>query len=108
MSGPKLGRKPKDQQLLQAQHEQEYADEDINQVEERFGVGKRRYGLDKIMAKLSTTSETVISMIFLVVNLDRIVHFLCQLFVVWVTSLLSRVRSQIYTMQIKSIPWYFS
>ena len=81
LSGPKLGRHPKDQEKLQAQKEQEYADEGVrNQVEGRFGVAKRRYGLDKVMTKLSGTSETVIALIFLVMNLDMIVHFLLRMF----------------------------
>lgn len=79
LSGPKLGRRIQDKEKLQAQKEQEYADEGVrNQVEGRFGVAKRRYGLDKIMTKLKGTSETVIAMIFLVMNLDMIVHFLFQ------------------------------
>ena len=39
-------------------------------------MGKRRYGLDKIMTKLLGTSETVIALIFMVMNLDIIIHFL--------------------------------
>jgi len=35
-------------------------------VEGRFGVGKRRYRLDKIMTKLIETSQRVIALIFMV------------------------------------------
>ena len=77
LSGPKLGRPCNSRKVLTEQRKQEYADSGIrNAVEGRFGVGKRRYSLDKIMAKLSNTSESAIAMIFLVMNLDVIIHFL--------------------------------
>jgi hypothetical protein len=41
-----------------------------NGIESPFGIGKRRYGLARIMAKLCCTSETVIAMQFLIMNLD--------------------------------------
>ena len=41
-------------------------------VEGKFGQGKRRFSLDRIMAKLPDTSEAVISMIILVMNLEKI------------------------------------
>jgi len=40
-------------------------------VEGKFGQGKRKYGLDLIMAKLRGTSETWIAMIILVMNLEK-------------------------------------
>jgi IS5 family transposase len=81
LSGPKLGRPSKDEEKIMKQKAQEYADEGArNIVEGRFGIGKRRYGLDKIMAKLKGTSETVIALIFMVMNLDAVVHFLVSFF----------------------------
>jgi transposase, IS5 family len=77
LSGPKLGRPSSNQEKLKALKIQEYADEGIrNTVEGRFGVGKRRYGLDKIMTKLKGTSETVIALVFMVMNMDTLIHFL--------------------------------
>ena len=77
LSGPKLGRPTKDEEKLIEQRQQEYVDNGVrNAVEGRFGVGKRRYSLDKIMTKLIGTSETVIALIFMVMNLDVIIHFL--------------------------------
>ena len=77
LSGPKLGRPTKDIKKRTEQKIQEYADEGArNIVEGRFGIGKRRYGLDKIMTKLKATSETVIALIFMVMNLDGVTHFL--------------------------------
>lgn len=40
-------------------------------VEGKFGQGKRRFGLNRIMTKLAITSETVISMIIFIMNLEK-------------------------------------
>ncbi len=42
-----------------------------NAVEGEFGVGKRKYGLSLIMIKLPNTSETVISLNFFLLNLEK-------------------------------------
>jgi IS5 family transposase len=42
-----------------------------NEIEGGFGVGKRRYGLARIMARLKETAESVIMLQFLAINLDR-------------------------------------
>jgi hypothetical protein len=74
LSGPKLGRKSADYEKLKAEKAQIRAYEGVRSaVEGRFGVGKRRYTLDRIMAKLENTSATVIALIFLVMNLDQLV-----------------------------------
>jgi len=49
-----------------------------NAVEGKFGEGKRKYGLARIFAKLKETSERMIAMQFLVMNLE---HRLRVLFV---------------------------
>ena len=51
---------------------QEYKDSGIrNAVEGKFGTAKIAYGLDRINAKLKETSETVINLAFLVMNLAK-------------------------------------
>jgi len=45
-------------------------------IEGKFGQGKRRFTLARIMAKLAETSEAVISISFIVMNLERILSFL--------------------------------
>ncbi len=45
-------------------------------MEGGFGVGKRRYSLDRIMARLKETAESVISLQFLVMNLEHRLRFL--------------------------------
>ena len=42
-----------------------------NAVEGKFGEGKRKYGLDRIHARLKETAECVIAMQFLVMNLEH-------------------------------------
>ena len=69
MSGPPLGRPPK--HVLAEEKKQAVADEAIrNCVEGKFGQGKRRFGLGRIMAKLASTSATQIALSFLVMNLE--------------------------------------
>jgi len=69
LSGPPLGRRP--QNVSADEKKQTIADEAIrNSVEGKFGQGKRRFGLGRIMAKLASTSAAQISLSFLVMNLE--------------------------------------
>lgn len=82
LSGPKLGRPSKIPD--KAYKRQEYEDaRQRNAVEGKFGEGKRSYGLDRIMAKLKNTSESVISMQFIVMNLERKLRLLISHFTGW-------------------------
>ncbi len=82
MSGKPLGRPKKNitkEEKLEARENEKIR----NRVEGKFGEGKRRYGLNKIMTKLPCTSMTVISLKFLVMNLSYLCRqvlliFLCQ------------------------------
>jgi hypothetical protein len=50
---------------------QAWEDERIrNSIEGKFGQGKRRFGLNRVMPKLDNTSETAIAITFLVINLS--------------------------------------
>jgi hypothetical protein len=42
------------------------------EIEGKFRQGKRRFGLGRVMAKLMATLEVVISLTFLVMNLEKI------------------------------------
>jgi len=79
LSGPRLGRPPKetDSEVLR----QERRDvSNRNAIEGKFGEGKTGYGLDRIMARLKDSSETVIAMSFFCMNLCRRLRFiLCYL-----------------------------
>jgi transposase, IS5 family len=74
LSGPRLGRPGPS---AQADRKIARADNAArNGIESPFGVGKRRYGLGRIMAKLRCTAESVIAMQFLLLNLDCRIRFL--------------------------------
>ena len=70
LSGPKLGRPTKviDPELLK----QQLADNSVrNAIEGKFGQCKRRLGLGRVMARRKDSSETVIAITILTVNLIR-------------------------------------
>jgi hypothetical protein len=69
LSGPRLGRPLKNNEV---DKKQERMDSGMrNAIEGSFGTGKRRYGLNRIMARCRETSETSISLIVLVMNLEK-------------------------------------
>lgn len=79
MSGPPLGRPPA--QVSQQKKKQAKDDERIrNEIEGKFGQGKRRFSLNRVMAKLDKTSETAIAMTFLVMNLSRLLRQILSIF----------------------------
>lgn len=76
ISGPSLGRPMKKTQenaanLRNVRRQQRQDEIDRIPIEGKFGQGKRRFGLGRIMAKLSQTSETVMGIIFIVMNLEK-------------------------------------
>jgi len=72
LSGPPLGRPPADKEKRLEQQSKAHQDE-LNRIpiEGKFGQGKRRFSLSKIMCKLARTSETAIFIAFLVMNLEK-------------------------------------
>ena len=73
LSGPRLGRK--NENILIQEAKQIYKDGcERNTVESRFGIVKRKLGLDLIMTKLQETSETTICMGFFVLNMERLMR----------------------------------
>ena len=55
-------------------------------IEGKFGQAKRRFGLGRIMAKLSDTAESSIAITFLVINLEQLLKqlfLLCQKWLVF-------------------------
>ena len=96
ISGPPLGRKP--QQVSRADKRQTREDEAIrNQVEGKFGQGKRRFGLGRVMARLASTSAAQISLTFLVMNLERALQVLVFILCWLRPSLLSSASSRSVT-----------
>jgi transposase, IS5 family len=69
ISGPPLGRPPAN--VSKEKKKQDLESERIrNCIEGKFGQGKRRFSLGRVMAKLPHTSETAIAITFLVMNLS--------------------------------------
>lgn len=73
LSGVKLGRPPKT--ISKEAKKQARLDEAVrNCIEGKFGEGKRRFSLDRIMTKLANTSETAIAISFLAMNLSALLR----------------------------------
>jgi hypothetical protein len=75
LSGRPLGRPvtaSNKAQLEQIKRQQRQDELDRIAIEGKFGQGKRRFSLDCIMAKLAETSEAVIMVSFIVMNLEKI------------------------------------
>jgi hypothetical protein len=78
ISGPGVGRPPA--VVSKSRKKQAQEDEKIRQaIEGKFGQAKRRFSLNRVMAKLSNTSSTAIAITFLVMNLSTWLYrvFLC-------------------------------
>ena len=72
LSGPPLGRPPSQPEKRREIRLQTRQDElDRIPVEGKFGQGKRRFSLARIMCKLALTSETAITVAFIVMNLEK-------------------------------------
>ncbi|WP_144029152.1 transposase, partial [Paenibacillus rigui] len=69
LSGPQLGRPKKENKQDKIIARQDAAER--NAIEGKFGEGKRAYGLGRIRARLRETSETVIALQLLIMNLER-------------------------------------
>lgn len=97
VSGPPLGRP--EANVSKEKKKQQQEDEKIrNYIEGKFGVGKRRFSLGRVMAKLDSTSETAIAITFLVMNLSTLLKeafslFLCFFYLktVFVVSLIRKI-----------------
>jgi hypothetical protein len=81
ISGPSLGRPPKDVKLRKEQKEIRRQDEAVrNAVEGCFGVAKRRYKLDRILTKIKGSSESLIALVFMVMNLEKAMAFIAVVY----------------------------
>lgn len=72
LSGPPLGRPPAEIEKRREKRLQARQDElERIPIEGKFGQGKRRFSLSRIMCKLARTSETAIMVAFIVMNLEK-------------------------------------
>jgi len=95
LSGPPLGRPKKygdkEKEKLIRQDEK-----DRIAVEGKFGNGKRKYGLGRIMSKRADTSESSIGMIILVMNMEKILKdFLFAIFIYVYFQLIWKAKQRI-------------
>lgn len=80
-TGRPLGRKPKIELSKYEKSKLQKEKNERNQIEGKFGQGKQKYKLNKIMAKLSSTSESWIAAILFVMNILKLSKdILCQIF----------------------------
>ncbi len=95
LSGPALGKPPKDQNLSRQTKKQEYQDScDRNAVEGIFGTGKTVYGLSRVMAHLPETTCCVIGVALLLLNLTKSLRAVLCLFCLLAAALIyPRLRS---------------
>jgi len=78
LSGPRLGRPPKEE--IQADQAQAYHDScQRNWIEGRNGIAKRRYGLDLILSVLPETAMTEAALNVLVMNVAHLLRMLLRL-----------------------------
>ena len=81
LSGPGLGRPPLDEGKLEERKRVEREDAaKRNEVEGKFGEGKRKYGLDRIRGKLPETSDSIIILQFIIMNLWRMLRDILSFF----------------------------
>lgn len=94
ISGPPLGRPPAN--VSESQKKQAREDERIrNRIEGKFGVSKRRFSLNRVMAKLPHTSQTAIAITFLVMNLSTLLRQVFLSFFVLSTVFMPALESMI-------------
>ena len=71
ISGPPLGRTPAN--ISKEDKKQALEDKRTrNAIKEKFGQAKRRFSINRVMAKLHSTSETAIAITFLVIHLSTL------------------------------------
>ena len=84
LTGPALGKPPKDRTLTKQAIAQEYQDIcDRNEVEGVFGTGKTAYGLGRIAAHLKETTFCVIGVALILMNLTKRLRSLLRLIFCW-------------------------
>jgi IS5 family transposase len=86
LSGPKLGR-TKEEEKPELKKQARLDSAERNQVEGKFGEAKRKYTLNRIMARLKETSETTIMLNLIVMNLEKRLRLLLLEFFKWVCGI---------------------
>lgn len=80
-TGKALGRKPKQESSRYQKEKLKKERGERNHIEGKFGQGKGKYKLNKIMAKLPNTAESWVATIFFVMNILKLSkEYLCLFF----------------------------
>ena len=81
LNGPRLGKPPKDPAIRKRELYLEWLESgERGDIERRFGIDKRCYSLGRITAKLKHTSEIMIHMSVLTLNLQKRLRLLLRVF----------------------------
>ena len=81
LNGPRLGKPAKDPAIRKQELHLEWLESgERGDIERRFGIGKRCYSLGRITAKLKHTSEIMIYMSVLTLNLQKRLRLLLRFF----------------------------
>ena len=79
LNGPRLGKPPKDPVIRKQELHLEWLESgERGDIERRFGIGKRCYSLGRVTAKLKHTSEIMIYMSVLTLNLQKRLRLLLR------------------------------
>jgi hypothetical protein len=88
LAGIGPGRPPADPAAERARRQTAREDEAARQpIEGVFGRGKRRWSLNRIMAKLANTAACVIALVFLVMNLEALLTPILIAIGVWIAGM---------------------
>jgi hypothetical protein len=82
-TGKPLGRKPKEDLTPYQKKKLKKERGERNHVEGKFGQGKSKYKLNKIMARLAQTSESWIGAIFFIMNILKLTKDYFYAFLNW-------------------------
>ena len=81
LNGPRLGKPSKDPTIRKQELRQEWLESgERGDIERRFGIGKRCYSLGRVTAKLKHTSEVMIHLSVLILNLRKRLRLLLRFF----------------------------
>jgi hypothetical protein len=101
LSGPRLGRR-KAGEIRNIERLELQDMGERNAIEGGFGVGKRKYGLARIMARLKETSESVIVLQFIVMNLEHRLRVLfCHFYICAIRVVRDFINMDYYGIELK-------
>ena len=84
LNGPRMGKPTKDPIIRKQELRQEWLESgERGDIERRFGIAKRCYSLGRVTTKLKHTSEVMIHMSVLTLNLQKRLRLLFRFFFVY-------------------------